>query len=381
MLKFNRNKLVTIYKKDQDTLAVHGILDDDIYSVEIDALISISNLEILSIEGKWNRWTTPECPRATQFLQEAVGFRVGPGLKQKVTKIIGRKSCRHFANLILECCHSAKQAAMIAKWEDAKIGNPELSLEEFMINRIVEQPVEKASPKIEIKTPVKQKIKPNDKPMTKKISGGPVIDLHVHTSPASPCSSVSADDVIAEAKRIGLDGICLTDHNYVWDPSQIKDLRQKHDFMVLAGNEITTDQGDVLAFGLARNIKGIITLKDLRAESAEKGAFLIVAHPIRGFLVFGASQVGLTPEKVMERDLFQQVDAVETMNGKMTTDENNFASEVASGIGLPATGGSDAHEVHEVGKYATQFSAPIHNEQDLINALKAGNYAPVAFRK
>jgi len=380
MLKFTRNKLVSIDRRDQNTLAVHGVLDDDIYSVEIDAKIRISDLEILSIQGKWNRWTTPECPRATQFLGEAVGFRVGPGLKQKVHKIIGRKSCRHFANLILECCHSAKEAAMVAKWEDAKIGQPELSFEEFVQNGAIESPAEEPLPDIEIKETLEQQETIIDKPVKRKVSGGSVIDLHVHTSPASPCSSVSADAVITEAKRIGLDGICLTDHNYVWDPSRIDALRQKHEFMVLAGNEITTDQGDILAFGLTRNITGIIGLKDLKAEAAEKGAFLIVAHPIRGFLIFGANQVGLTPEKVMKRDLFQKVDAVETMNGKVTKDENEFASKVAAGLGLPATGGSDAHEVFEVGKYATQFSAIINTEKDLVEALKAGNYEPVAFR-
>ncbi len=380
MLKFTRNKLVSIDRRDHNTLAVHGILDDDIYSVEIDATISISNLEILSIEGKWNRWTTPECQRATQFIEEAVGFRVGPELKQKVHKIIGRKSCRHFANLILECCHSAKEAAMIAKWEDAKLKQPELSFEEFILEGPVVPSVETTPPDIEMKTSGDQEIKTVAKPVTRINSGGSVIDLHVHTFPASPCSSAAVNDIVVEAGKIGLDGICLTDHNYVWSYSQIEDLRQRYGFLILAGNEITTDQGDVLVFGLTRNIKGIISIKDLKAEASENGAFLIVAHPIRGFLTFGANQVGLTPEKVMERDLFKQVDAVETLNGKVTIDENDFAFKVAAGLGLPATGGSDAHEVNEVGKYATHFTAHINNEQDLIGALKTGDYAPVAFR-
>ena len=36
----------------------------------------------------------------------------------------------------------------------------------------------------------------------------------------------------------------------------MEDLRQKHGFLILRGNEITTDQGDILVFGLEEDIQG-----------------------------------------------------------------------------------------------------------------------------
>ncbi|MCP4691224.1 MAG: DUF2889 domain-containing protein [Desulfobacterales bacterium] len=395
MLRYMRKKIVSVDRRDQETLAVHGVLDDDIYSLELDLRFSIPDLEILTIEGKWNRWTTAECPRATPFLQEAAGFRVEPGLSRKVHKIIGRKGCRHYANLLLECCHSAREAAMIARWEDAKADDPDLTFETFVVTfvdtasdrrppdretavKAPSPPVKPATPAPPVK-PAAPAPGPAATPQT-KASGGTVIDLHVHTYPASPCSSAAVDDLIVEAKRIGLDGICLTDHNHLWAPADVEALRQKHGFMVLRGNEITTNQGDVLVFGLERDIKGIINLQELRAEVVSAGGFMIVAHPIRGFLVIGAGQVGLTPEKAMEREVFGSVDAVEALNGKVTGDENAFASKVAASLGLPTTGGSDAHEVEEVGQYATRFAAVIHDEKDLIEALKSGAYSPEPFR-
>ena len=133
MLKYERNKLVSIFQNDPDILTVHGILDDDIYSLEIDVSIKMSELKILSIDGKWNRWTTPECPRSTGFLQEAVGFRIEEeGFSEKVRKTIGRKSCRHYANLLTECCYAAKEAAIIARWEKEKGANPALRFEDFL---------------------------------------------------------------------------------------------------------------------------------------------------------------------------------------------------------------------------------------------------------
>jgi hypothetical protein len=69
------------------------------------------------------------------------------------------------------------------------------------------------------------------------------------------------------------------------------------------------------------------------------------------------------------------------LNGKVTPRENEFAHQVAEGLNLPATGGSDAHEVSEVGRYATQFSRLIQNEAELVEALKNDAYVPVAYRK
>jgi hypothetical protein len=89
----------------------------------------------------------------------------------------------------------------------------------------------------------------------------------------------------------------------------------------------------------------------------------------------------MTPQKAMQKAVFKQVDALEVLNGKVTPKENQFAHQVAEGLDLPATGGSDAHEVVEVGQYATRFSKPIRNETELVEALKSDNYVAIAYRK
>ena len=107
---------------------------------------------------------------------------------------------------------------------------------------------------------------------------------------------------------------------------------------------------------------------------------MIAAHPFRGFLVVGVGQLGLTPEKASERRLFQMVDAVEVLNGKVTEKENALALQVGEGLGLTLVGGSDAHDVSEVGKYATLFKVLIRNEEDLVCALKQGLCRPENYR-
>ena len=176
MLKFSRNKLVSIYRNDSEILSVHGILDDDIYSLEIDVDIRISDLKFLSIDGKWNRYTTPDCPRAIPVIQEAVGFCIDDEVAQKINKIIGRKACRHFANLLNECCDAAKEVAKIVKWEDAKANQTDLTFEEFLAVETRESLDHGVTQSVHIEEkPVRHKEKPlkNDKIS----SGGYIIDL------------------------------------------------------------------------------------------------------------------------------------------------------------------------------------------------------------
>jgi len=380
MLKFARNKLVSIYRKDKDTLVAHGILEDDIYGLEVDVALSLSDLEILSIGGKWGRTENSECPRAIPFLQEAVGLRMDEGFSRRVHKTVGRKACPHFANILLECCHAAREAAMVIRWETEKDKNPDPAFDEFL-SRDAGKPASQPESHLVSEQP-RSGQKEGCLPAAGKGKefGGMVIDLHVHSFPASSCSSVAVGELIAEAQKIGLDAICLTDHNHVWDPKAAAELSQQYNFLVLRGNEITTDQGDMIVFGLEKEIRGIVKLEELREAVLQARGFMIVAHPFRGFLTFGVGKLGLTPEKAMERPLFKLVDAVEVMNSKVTKKENDFAARVAAGLHLPATGGSDGHEASAVGIYATRFSRVIQDEKGLIEALKSGDYSPIAFR-
>ncbi|MGB6067025.1 MAG: PHP domain-containing protein [Desulfomonilaceae bacterium] len=378
MLKFfARNKLVSVYRKDNDILVAHGVLEDDIYGLEVDVELGISNLEIVSIGGRWKRAENSQCQRAVPFLQEAVGFRMEDDFTQKVQKVVGRRACRHFADIILECCHAAQDAAVLIGRKKEQEKALDTSAEEAHAETTRSAATEHS--RLYHKDPVRKEtgLFANEKV---NVSGETIIDLHCHTFPASPCSSAAVDELITEAKRIGLDGMCLTDHNYVWDPQEVADLSKKRHFLLLRGNEITTDQGDMIVFGLDLDIKGIIKLDELREEVSKAGGFVIVAHPFRGFLTFGVGRLGLTPEKAMERILFKFVDAVEVLNGKVTEKENQFAAKVAEGLKLPTTGGSDAHEVSAVGIFATRFFQPIRDEKGLVEALKSGNYSPVVFR-
>jgi len=371
MLEFIRNKLVSVARRDAETLTVQAVLDDSIYSLEVDLDVRIADLKCLSIEGRWKRWTTPDCPNSLPFLKQAEGFYLTPDVNDQIHKVIGRTSCRHYANLLIECAYAVQEAVkLLPEYEGQALVNKALEADP------------KTTPKPEhatVKAPRVSSPLPTKKVHT--LGDGFFIDLHLHTFPASKCASSQVEEMIEEAKRIGLDAICLTDHNYVWSKDDVNRLMDTHQFLIFRGNEIVTDQGDMLVFGMDEDVRDVIPLVQLKAMVDEKQGFIAAAHPFRGFLTFGAGQLGLTPEKAMARDMFRSVHAVEALNGKVTDQENSLSFQVAQGLGLPATGGSDAHDSSTVGVYATRFKAAISNEAELVKALLAGACEPVEFRR
>jgi predicted metal-dependent phosphoesterase TrpH len=144
---------------------------------------------------------------------------------------------------------------------------------------------------------------------------------------------------------------------------------------IFRGNEITTNQGDILVFGYKENVKGVIMIQELRKRVTSDGGLMIAAHPFRGFLLFGIGQLQMKVEEACQRTLFQYVDGVEIYNGKVTDIENEMARQVADRLGLLAVAGSDAHRIDEVGRGVTILEDPARNEWELIEALRTRRFS------
>ncbi len=239
----------------------------------------------------------------------------------------------------------------------------------------------KAARARENRTPAPASLQKKEMETAQDASRPMVIDLHVHSAPASPCSSVTIEQLIEEARSIGLDGICLTDHNHRWDPSEVEALRQKHGFLILRGNEITTDQGDILVLGLEEDIQGVIRLRG----SAGKGAEGAGLHD-RGASVPGISDF---------RNRLSRPDAAKSQHaagisgsGRRGGHEQPRFRERKPALRHRWRKSSDCPSSAAVmrtspGKWDVMPRAlliPFTMNRDLIAALKKGRFSPVAFR-
>lgn len=217
---------------------------------------------------------------------------------------------------------------------------------------------------------------------------GTIIDMHVHTMVGSMDSDISQKRVGEAAKAVGLTGIALTEHVNQWKPDEIARLREECGLFLFNAREWSTDMGHIGVFGLPPEVQGIRRARDLRPACEEYGAFMVLCHPFRYYpgpssILFGHRR-DAQPAAVKElgdHPVFSMVDAIEVLNGGCIERENRQALEMARHLGLPQTGGSDAHMPLEIGRYATVFEKDLVDEADMLAELRAGRFRPAALDK
>ncbi|MFH1757341.1 MAG: DUF2889 domain-containing protein [Pseudomonadota bacterium] len=113
MISFSRTMIVGGEFLSEALLRLHGILEDEIYGMEVTLDVSIPDGVITAIQGRMKRYTNPVCPKAPEVLQQAVGisFRK-PGWVSNVNREIGRKGCTHLAEILIECGRCLDPARM-----------------------------------------------------------------------------------------------------------------------------------------------------------------------------------------------------------------------------------------------------------------------------
>lgn len=93
---------------------------------------------------------------------------------------------------------------------------------------------------------------------------------------------------------------------------------------------------------------------------------MVLAHPVRS--------PGFARPWAEAPHLFE---ALESLNGDDRHVAAGIVAAIAQSLGMQMTGGSDAHSVQAVARCFTRFEAHITDEQELVQALRTGQYHPV----
>jgi len=205
-----------------------------------------------------------------------------------------------------------------------------------------------------------------------------IIDLHVHTRRHSGCSNIEPPDLIGRAAEIGLDGLALTEHGILWTEENLAPLREKaagRGLTILAGEEVTCffngRKQDFLVFGLKRSLGSATSPRELVHRVHGDGGIVIAAHP------FKPSRLGVGYHGIGE-DLYDlDLDAIELHHPDHNDEAREKVREAARMLGIPMTGGSDAHELDRLGVSSTRFFNRIATVEDFTVELRAGRVEPL----
>jgi len=206
-----------------------------------------------------------------------------------------------------------------------------------------------------------------------------IIDLHAHSRPRSDDSDLSPVELILQAKQTGLDGVCVTEHDWHWTDEDISRLSRDLDFPIFRGMEISSDEGHLLVFGLGEYKFGMHHAEFIRKLVDEVGGVIIMAHPYKRQVHYNPAPQELL-EAACHNPVFSLVDAVEVLNSRSSDKDNNFALELSRRLALKGVGGSDAHSFTDIPTCATEFERRIGSLEELLTELKAGRYRAVDLR-
>lgn len=204
-----------------------------------------------------------------------------------------------------------------------------------------------------------------------------IFDTHLHTNYYSSCSDIDPEELIRRAVEIHLDGIAITDHGIRWPDEKFDNLRRladPHGLILINGQEVQTyspqneREGEFLVFGPKKSLGSDFSARELAARVHGEGGILIAAHPyklsrLRGKRYYGAG------DGVYEIDL----DAIEFRHPHHDQEALGKVQKAMEKLGLPGTGGSDAHQLQEIGSCVTLFANEVRNEEDFIREIRAGN--------
>ena len=191
----------------------------------------------------------------------------------------------------------------------------------------------------------------------------------MHDNKYSTDSHISIEEIVREAKRKGLDGIALTNHENPDVVKEIDELVEKYDFVIFPGVEYLTKDGDIVAFGIDKLPEEQMSAQEFIEYVDKFGGTCTAAHPYR------------TNNRGLEDKLYtvKGLTAIEGYNGSTSDYHNGLAVKAGNELGIQVIGSSDAHVVEKVGVYATLLPYKVKNVKELIEALKTNRCKPLKY--
>lgn len=211
------------------------------------------------------------------------------------------------------------------------------------------------------------------------------LELHAHSSPASGCSEVPADELVRVFKEAGYDGIALTNHfiansDYTGSKENTIEMFKKDIYLaqetgdklgikVYAGAELrfhNHSNNDYLFFGYTLDELPDIfdylntDLETFVKEYKKESSLLIQAHPFRNNMIR------------MNSDL---LDAIEAFNVHQNHNSRvAVAAKYAAAEDKIMTVGSDYHHPGFEGISATRTKVLPKDESELISIIKNDDF-------
>src|SRR5579871_5459012 len=139
-------------------------------------------------------------------------------------------------------------------------------------------------------------------------------DLHMHSTYSDGLGTI--EDILAfVGQQRDLDVIAITDHDTIEGALRARDLasKQKTDFEIIVGEEVSTREGHLLTLFIERRIPPGLSVERSIELAHEQGGIAIIAHPFNR--VFRHSIQREVVDRLQHAPSEARPDGIETLNG------------------------------------------------------------------
>jgi predicted metal-dependent phosphoesterase TrpH len=183
-------------------------------------------------------------------------------------------------------------------------------------------------------------------------------DLHVHSTHSSD-GRQTVEEIIARCRELGIGAVAISDHNTFEAHQERK--RSPSEPIIIPAVEVTSEGGHILALGVKELVPRDLSVGETIEHIHAAGGIAVAVHPYRRWSGLG------------ERNVTDYMfDAVEVANGRSKRSGNVAAKKLAQKLGLIEVGGSDAHEVHSIGRAYTEVPDDCRDHLDVVRAIIEG---------
>jgi predicted metal-dependent phosphoesterase TrpH len=191
-------------------------------------------------------------------------------------------------------------------------------------------------------------------------------DLHNHTK-KSPDAISSIKNLIKVAKKIGLTGFAITDHDIVY-----KGKEEIDGITIIPGSEITLkDNSHLLAYYITKELpEKKLTLVEAVKLIKEQGGYCFLAHPmnpIKGYFKSGG-YFKIRNKSLKEiKEALEIIDGVEIGNATETNQSRTSTKKIVESLFIKKTyiAGSDSHTPSSLGLGIIKTKEPLTKENFL----------------
>jgi predicted metal-dependent phosphoesterase TrpH len=187
-------------------------------------------------------------------------------------------------------------------------------------------------------------------------------DLHMHTDHSHDCA-VPVADLLDYAEAQGLGAIAITDHNVFAGAQEAVQLARGRGLVIIPGEEIKTQKGEVIGLFLAKKIERGLPMADTIAAIREQGGVVYLPHPF--------DRLHTIPDAPTLHRHLPEIDVFEVYNARLLFEGfNDEALRYARKYNLTMGAGSDAHVLQGVGTGLVRLRA-FENAAEFLISLRS----------